>query len=173
MNSIQVSWDQLFFRKNAQVVVSTDILTPNGLTIDHRAEKLYFSRWQPRKNWKMWIWWIPETCKLTENFLIIDLKNDASEIYFILVKVCMLRDFKMANYSNQPNWIIYSMKMKLLMIFENFKCIHYHRDSPTSKISSGEIITDFLIVINWTVIIRVICINFIVIYNFKLWNEIG
>ncbi|XP_040330903.1 low-density lipoprotein receptor-related protein 1B isoform X2 [Herpailurus yagouaroundi] len=29
--------------KNAQVVVSTDILTPNGLTIDHRAEKLYFS----------------------------------------------------------------------------------------------------------------------------------
>ncbi|XP_011894048.1 PREDICTED: low-density lipoprotein receptor-related protein 1B [Cercocebus atys] len=29
--------------KNAQVVVSTDILTPNGLTIDYRAEKLYFS----------------------------------------------------------------------------------------------------------------------------------
>ncbi|XP_069472627.1 low-density lipoprotein receptor-related protein 1B isoform X1 [Ambystoma mexicanum] len=29
--------------KNAQVIVSTDILTPNGLTIDHRAEKLYFS----------------------------------------------------------------------------------------------------------------------------------
>lgn len=29
--------------KNAQVVISTDILTPNGLTIDHRAEKLYFS----------------------------------------------------------------------------------------------------------------------------------
>uniref|UniRef100_A0A8C4MYX3 LDL receptor related protein 1B n=1 Tax=Equus asinus asinus TaxID=83772 RepID=A0A8C4MYX3_EQUAS len=29
--------------KNAQMVVSTDILTPNGLTIDHRAEKLYFS----------------------------------------------------------------------------------------------------------------------------------
>ncbi|ELK04590.1 Low-density lipoprotein receptor-related protein 1B [Pteropus alecto] len=29
--------------KNAQVVVSTDILTPNGLTIDHHAEKLYFS----------------------------------------------------------------------------------------------------------------------------------
>lgn len=29
--------------KNPQVIVSTDILTPNGLTIDHRAEKLYFS----------------------------------------------------------------------------------------------------------------------------------
>lgn len=29
--------------KNAQVVISTDILTPNGLTIDHRTEKLYFS----------------------------------------------------------------------------------------------------------------------------------
>ncbi|XP_031410179.1 low-density lipoprotein receptor-related protein 1B-like [Meleagris gallopavo] len=29
--------------KNAQVIVSADILTPNGLTIDHRAEKLYFS----------------------------------------------------------------------------------------------------------------------------------
>lgn len=31
------------FGKNAQVVISTDILTPNGLAIDHRAEKLYFS----------------------------------------------------------------------------------------------------------------------------------
>nr|XP_033800021.1 low-density lipoprotein receptor-related protein 1B [Geotrypetes seraphini] len=29
--------------KNAQVIVGTDILTPNGLTIDHKAEKLYFS----------------------------------------------------------------------------------------------------------------------------------
>lgn len=29
---------------------------------------------------------------------------------FILAKVCMLRGFKMANYSNQPNWIIYSVK---------------------------------------------------------------
>uniref|UniRef100_A0A8C6XVP1 LDL receptor related protein 1B n=1 Tax=Naja naja TaxID=35670 RepID=A0A8C6XVP1_NAJNA len=29
--------------KNAQVVISNDILTPNGLAIDHRAEKLYFS----------------------------------------------------------------------------------------------------------------------------------
>ncbi|XP_051039809.1 low-density lipoprotein receptor-related protein 1B-like [Phodopus roborovskii] len=29
--------------KNPHVIVSTDILTPNGLTIDHRAEKLYFS----------------------------------------------------------------------------------------------------------------------------------
>ncbi|XP_064419902.1 low-density lipoprotein receptor-related protein 1B [Latimeria chalumnae] len=28
---------------NVQVVVSTEILTPNGLTIDHKAEKLYFS----------------------------------------------------------------------------------------------------------------------------------
>nr|XP_015214111.1 PREDICTED: low-density lipoprotein receptor-related protein 1B isoform X2 [Lepisosteus oculatus] len=28
---------------NMQVIVSTDILTPNGLTIDHKAEKLYFS----------------------------------------------------------------------------------------------------------------------------------
>ncbi|KAJ7345792.1 hypothetical protein JRQ81_001742, partial [Phrynocephalus forsythii] len=29
--------------KNAQVIISTDILTPNGLAIDHSAEKLYFS----------------------------------------------------------------------------------------------------------------------------------
>lgn len=29
---------------------------------------------------------------------------------FILAKVCMLRGFKMANYSKQPNWIIYSVK---------------------------------------------------------------
>lgn len=29
--------------RNAQAIISTDILTPNGLTIDHRAEKLYFS----------------------------------------------------------------------------------------------------------------------------------
>lgn len=29
--------------KNAHVVISNDILTPNGLAIDHRAEKLYFS----------------------------------------------------------------------------------------------------------------------------------
>ncbi|XP_077129136.1 low-density lipoprotein receptor-related protein 1B isoform X2 [Ranitomeya variabilis] len=29
--------------KNAQVIVSTDIVTPNGLTIDHSAEKLYYS----------------------------------------------------------------------------------------------------------------------------------
>lgn len=29
--------------KNPHVIISTDILTPNGLTIDHRAEKLYFS----------------------------------------------------------------------------------------------------------------------------------
>ncbi|XP_030628050.1 low-density lipoprotein receptor-related protein 1B [Chanos chanos] len=28
---------------NIQVIVSTDVVTPNGLTIDHRAEKLYFS----------------------------------------------------------------------------------------------------------------------------------
>ncbi|RXN00434.1 Low-density lipoprotein receptor-related protein 1B [Acipenser ruthenus] len=28
---------------NIQVIVSTDIVTPNGLTIDHKAEKLYFS----------------------------------------------------------------------------------------------------------------------------------
>ncbi|XP_038606813.1 low-density lipoprotein receptor-related protein 1B [Tachyglossus aculeatus] len=27
----------------AQVVIGTDILTPNGLTVDHRAEKLYFA----------------------------------------------------------------------------------------------------------------------------------
>ena len=29
--------------KNMKVIVSTDILTPNGLTIDHKAEKIYFS----------------------------------------------------------------------------------------------------------------------------------
>ena len=28
---------------NLRVIASTDILTPNGLTIDHKAEKLYFS----------------------------------------------------------------------------------------------------------------------------------
>ncbi|MGH0120697.1 UNVERIFIED_CONTAM: hypothetical protein FKN15_035083 [Acipenser sinensis] len=28
---------------NIQIIVSTDIVTPNGLTIDHKAEKLYFS----------------------------------------------------------------------------------------------------------------------------------
>ncbi|KAM3855508.1 LOW QUALITY PROTEIN: low-density lipoprotein receptor-related protein 1B [Vipera latastei] len=31
------------YGKNAQVVISTDLLTPNGLAMDHRAEKLYFS----------------------------------------------------------------------------------------------------------------------------------
>lgn len=29
--------------KNMRIIVSADILTPNGLTIDHKAEKLYFS----------------------------------------------------------------------------------------------------------------------------------
>uniref|UniRef100_A0A672YZS6 EGF-like domain-containing protein n=1 Tax=Sphaeramia orbicularis TaxID=375764 RepID=A0A672YZS6_9TELE len=29
--------------KNMRVIISSDILTPNGLTIDHKAEKLYFS----------------------------------------------------------------------------------------------------------------------------------
>lgn len=29
--------------KNMMIVISSDILTPNGLTIDHKAEKLYFS----------------------------------------------------------------------------------------------------------------------------------
>lgn len=29
--------------KSMQIIVSTDIITPNGLTIDHKAEKLYFS----------------------------------------------------------------------------------------------------------------------------------
>ena len=28
---------------NIKVIVGTDIFTPNGLTIDHKAEKLYFS----------------------------------------------------------------------------------------------------------------------------------
>lgn len=28
---------------NVLVIISTDIRTPNGLAIDHRAEKLYFS----------------------------------------------------------------------------------------------------------------------------------
>lgn len=29
--------------KNMMIIVGSDILTPNGLTVDHRAEKLYFS----------------------------------------------------------------------------------------------------------------------------------
>lgn len=29
--------------KNMRIIVGTDILTPNGLTVDHKAEKLYFS----------------------------------------------------------------------------------------------------------------------------------
>lgn len=29
--------------RNVQVIVSADVITPNGLTIDHKAEKLYFS----------------------------------------------------------------------------------------------------------------------------------
>ncbi|MEQ2258234.1 Low-density lipoprotein receptor- protein 1B, partial [Xenotaenia resolanae] len=29
--------------KNIRIIISSDILTPNGLTIDHKAEKLYFS----------------------------------------------------------------------------------------------------------------------------------
>lgn len=29
--------------QNLRIIISTDILTPSGLTIDHRAEKLYFS----------------------------------------------------------------------------------------------------------------------------------
>lgn len=29
--------------KNMRIIISTDILTPNGLTVDHKAEKLYFS----------------------------------------------------------------------------------------------------------------------------------
>lgn len=29
--------------KNIKVVISTDVFTPNGLTIDNTAEKLYFS----------------------------------------------------------------------------------------------------------------------------------
>lgn len=29
--------------KNMRIIVGSDILTPNGLTIDHKAEKLYFS----------------------------------------------------------------------------------------------------------------------------------
>lgn len=29
--------------KNIRIVIGSDILTPNGLTIDHKAEKLYFS----------------------------------------------------------------------------------------------------------------------------------
>ncbi len=28
---------------NMKVIISTDVFTPNGLTIDHKAEKLYFS----------------------------------------------------------------------------------------------------------------------------------
>lgn len=29
--------------KNMRIIISTDILTPNGLTVDHKSEKLYFS----------------------------------------------------------------------------------------------------------------------------------
>lgn len=29
--------------RNVRVIVSVDVITPNGLTIDHKAEKLYFS----------------------------------------------------------------------------------------------------------------------------------
>ncbi|TRY84843.1 hypothetical protein DNTS_002284 [Danionella cerebrum] len=29
--------------KNMKIIISTDVFTPNGLTIDHKAEKLYFS----------------------------------------------------------------------------------------------------------------------------------
>lgn len=29
--------------KSMKIIIGSDILTPNGLTIDHRAEKLYFS----------------------------------------------------------------------------------------------------------------------------------
>lgn len=29
--------------KNMRIIISSDILTPNGLTVDHKAEKLYFS----------------------------------------------------------------------------------------------------------------------------------
>lgn len=29
--------------KNMRIIVGSDILTPNGLTVDHKAEKLYFS----------------------------------------------------------------------------------------------------------------------------------
>lgn len=29
--------------KSMRIIISSDILTPNGLTIDHKAEKLYFS----------------------------------------------------------------------------------------------------------------------------------
>lgn len=28
---------------NMKAIISTDVFTPNGLTIDHKAEKLYFS----------------------------------------------------------------------------------------------------------------------------------
>lgn len=29
--------------KNMRIIIGSEILTPNGLTIDHKAEKLYFS----------------------------------------------------------------------------------------------------------------------------------
>ncbi len=29
--------------KSMRILISSDILTPNGLAIDHKAEKLYFS----------------------------------------------------------------------------------------------------------------------------------
>lgn len=29
--------------KNMRIIISSEVLTPNGLTVDHKAEKLYFS----------------------------------------------------------------------------------------------------------------------------------
>lgn len=29
--------------KNMRIIISSEVLTPNGLTMDHKAEKLYFS----------------------------------------------------------------------------------------------------------------------------------
>lgn len=29
--------------KNMRIIIGSDVLTPNGLTVDHKAEKLFFS----------------------------------------------------------------------------------------------------------------------------------
>ena len=92
-----------------------------------------FLRWQPRKNWKVWIWWIPEIRKLTENFLIIDLSNYTFErnMLYACLKYAYQGISKYGIVWTNP--IEYKMKKKTVdNILKNlFKCICYHRDSLT------------------------------------------
>lgn len=67
------------------------------------------------------------------------------------------------------------MKKKTVNILNTFfKYICYNGDSLTlNELYSGETITDFL-VINWTGIVRMICISFSVICNYvEIGNEVG